>query len=35
MFEHDFLALFSKFFLINATIILLIYGIIFSTCKKI
>ncbi|BDD77325.1 NADH dehydrogenase subunit 2 (mitochondrion) [Marchantia polymorpha subsp. ruderalis] len=34
MFEHDFLALFPEIFLINATIILLIYGVVFSTSKK-
>nr|AHI16172.1 NADH dehydrogenase subunit 2 [Bazzania trilobata] len=34
MFEHDFLALFPEIFLINATIILLIYGVVSSTSKK-
>nr|QGQ61936.1 NADH dehydrogenase subunit 2 [Riccardia planiflora] len=34
MFEHDFLALFPEIFLINATIISLIYGVVFSTSKK-
>jgi len=34
MFEHDFLALFPEIFLINATIILLIYGVVFSTSNK-
>nr|YP_010890608.1 NADH dehydrogenase subunit 2 [Lycopodium japonicum]WJK71467.1 NADH dehydrogenase subunit 2 [Lycopodium japonicum] len=34
MFEHDFLALFPEIFLINATLILLIYGVVFSTSKK-
>nr|QIA60136.1 NADH dehydrogenase subunit 2 [Haplomitrium mnioides]QIA60178.1 NADH dehydrogenase subunit 2 [Haplomitrium mnioides] len=34
MFEHDFPALFPEIFLINATIILLIYGVVFSTSKK-
>nr|QIA60841.1 NADH dehydrogenase subunit 2 [Makinoa crispata] len=34
MFEHDFLALLPEIFLINATIILLIYGVVFSTSKK-
>nr|YP_010881030.1 NADH dehydrogenase subunit 2 [Apopellia endiviifolia]WIA66163.1 NADH dehydrogenase subunit 2 [Apopellia endiviifolia]WIA66204.1 NADH dehydrogenase subunit 2 [Apopellia endiviifolia] len=34
MFEHDFLALFPEIFLINATIILLIYGVVFSTSTK-
>lgn len=34
MFEHDFLALFPEIFLINATVILLIYGVVFSTSKK-
>nr|AND50947.1 NADH dehydrogenase subunit 2 [Sphagnum squarrosum] len=34
MFEHDFLALFPEIFLINATIILLIYGVVLSTSKK-
>nr|YP_004927653.1 NADH dehydrogenase subunit 2 [Treubia lacunosa]AEH99700.1 NADH dehydrogenase subunit 2 [Treubia lacunosa] len=34
MFEHDFLALFPEIFLINATIILLIYGVVFSTSQK-
>jgi NADH-ubiquinone oxidoreductase chain 2 len=34
MFEHDFLAPFPKIFLINATIILLIYGVVLSTSKK-
>jgi NADH-ubiquinone oxidoreductase chain 2 len=34
MFEHDFLTLFPEIFLINATIILLIYGVVFSTSKK-
>lgn len=33
-FEHDFLALLPEIFLINATIILLIYGVVFSTSKK-
>jgi len=31
MFEHDFLAPFPEIFLINATIILLIYGVVLST----
>nr|YP_010881113.1 NADH dehydrogenase subunit 2 [Pallavicinia lyellii]WIA66615.1 NADH dehydrogenase subunit 2 [Pallavicinia lyellii] len=31
---HDFLALFPEIFLIDATIILLIYGVVFSTSKK-
>lgn len=34
MFEHDSLALFPEIFLINATLILLIYGVVFSTSKK-
>ncbi len=34
MFEHDFLAPFLEIFLINATIILLIYGVVLSTSKK-
>jgi NADH-ubiquinone oxidoreductase chain 2 len=34
MFEHDFLAPFLEIFLINATIILLIYGVVLSTFKK-
>jgi NADH-ubiquinone oxidoreductase chain 2 len=34
MFEHDFLAPFLEIFLINATIILLIYGVLLSTSKK-
>jgi NADH-ubiquinone oxidoreductase chain 2 len=34
MFEHDFLAPFSKIFLINATIILHICGVVLSTFKK-
>ena len=34
MFEHDFLAPFPEIFLINATIILLIYGVVLSTSKK-
>nr|YP_010881071.1 NADH dehydrogenase subunit 2 [Moerckia flotoviana]QDE10615.1 NADH dehydrogenase subunit 2 [Pallavicinia lyellii]WIA66573.1 NADH dehydrogenase subunit 2 [Moerckia flotoviana] len=34
MFEHDFLALLPEIFLIDATIILLIYGVVFSTSKK-
>ncbi len=34
MFEHDFLAPFLKIFLINATIILLIYGVVLNTSKK-
>ncbi len=34
MFEHDFLAPFPKIFLINATIILLIYGVVLSIFKK-
>jgi NADH-ubiquinone oxidoreductase chain 2 len=34
MFEHDFSAPFPKIFLINANIILLIYGVVLSTSKK-
>jgi proton-translocating NADH-quinone oxidoreductase chain N len=34
MFDNDFLALLPEIFLINATIVLLIYGAIFSTSKK-
>nr|ASN73926.1 NADH dehydrogenase subunit 2 [Aneura pinguis]ASN73966.1 NADH dehydrogenase subunit 2 [Aneura pinguis]WHW95825.1 NADH dehydrogenase subunit 2 [Aneura pinguis]WHW95867.1 NADH dehydrogenase subunit 2 [Aneura pinguis]WHW95909.1 NADH dehydrogenase subunit 2 [Aneura pinguis] len=34
MFEHDFLALFPEIFPINATIISLIYGVVFSTSEK-
>jgi NADH-ubiquinone oxidoreductase chain 2 len=34
MFEHDFLTPFPEIFLINATIILVIYGIVLSTSKK-
>nr|UQV94668.1 NADH dehydrogenase subunit 2 [Haplopteris ensiformis]UQV94694.1 NADH dehydrogenase subunit 2 [Haplopteris ensiformis]UQV94704.1 NADH dehydrogenase subunit 2 [Haplopteris ensiformis]UQV94723.1 NADH dehydrogenase subunit 2 [Haplopteris ensiformis] len=34
MFEHDFFALLPEIFLVNATIILLIYGVLFSTFKK-
>jgi NADH-ubiquinone oxidoreductase chain 2 len=34
MFEHEFLAFFLEIFLINATIILLIYGVVLSTSKK-
>jgi hypothetical protein len=34
MFEHDFLAPFPEIFLINATIILLIYGVVLNTSKK-
>jgi NADH-ubiquinone oxidoreductase chain 2 len=34
MFEHDFLVPFPYIFLINATIILLIYGVLLSTSKK-
>jgi NADH-ubiquinone oxidoreductase chain 2 len=34
MFEHVFLAPFLEIFLINATIILLIYGVVLSTSKK-
>ncbi len=34
MFEHDFLAPFPEIFLIIATIILLIYGVVLSTSKK-
>jgi hypothetical protein len=34
MFEHDFLAPFPETFLINATINLLIYGVVLNTSKK-
>nr|YP_009277466.1 NADH dehydrogenase subunit 2 [Psilotum nudum]AOH05936.1 NADH dehydrogenase subunit 2 [Psilotum nudum] len=34
MFEHDFSALFPEIFLINATIILLLYGVFISTSKQ-
>lgn len=34
MFEHDFFAPFLDIFLINATINLLIYGVVLSTSKK-
>jgi NADH-ubiquinone oxidoreductase chain 2 len=34
MFEHDFLAPFPEIFLIIATIILLIYGVVLSASKK-
>nr|YP_009531812.1 NADH dehydrogenase subunit 2 [Leiosporoceros dussii]AXZ70964.1 NADH dehydrogenase subunit 2 [Leiosporoceros dussii] len=34
MFDHDFLALFPEILLINATIILLIYGVVFSTSER-
>jgi hypothetical protein len=34
MFEHEFLAPFPKIFLINATIILLIYGVVLNISKK-
>nr|QXT44710.1 NADH dehydrogenase subunit 2 [Nitellopsis obtusa] len=34
MFDNDFLAIFPEIFLINATILLLIYGVILSTSKR-
>nr|YP_002860279.1 NADH dehydrogenase subunit 2 [Nothoceros aenigmaticus]ACC86802.1 NADH dehydrogenase subunit 2 [Nothoceros aenigmaticus] len=34
MFDHDFLALFPEIFLINATITLLIYGVVLSTSER-
>ena len=34
MFDNDFLGLLPEIFLVNATIVLLIYGAIFSTSKK-
>jgi NADH-ubiquinone oxidoreductase chain 2 len=34
MFEHDFFTPFPEIFLINATIILLVYGVVLSTSKN-